>query len=329
MYNKITEKIIDRKDTSILTGILLRASCYYEYSFNIKFKLFTDNIANPFMSNADVMDYQYTFCKIQQIYFAFLKFIRITKLRYSKIVVDNDMCLNPINIKDKNTIVILQENKKYLFTAGDLISIINNSLTHNYFFISTPHMVKNPYNNMAFDKSTLYNIYFFIRFNMQIEVELLYNYFRCNFNLKIMLYKNEYLLREYAINDYIYKSDTETLSEDILAMITYMNYSCRVRIRINKDFPKKTLVHIMRPYLNLYMNMSYSLVQTKREDSYFLLHDKYKKFFKFNPGFGRKLVTCQCNYNGNSRRIVYTFNDRSPRFNNGTTESYLTSHLSI
>ena len=78
----------------------------------------------------------------------------------AKIVVDFDLCLNPIEHNNKNSICLFQENKKYYFRINDLINIINNALCNSPNFFSDTLITKNPYNNIAFNKSTLYNIYF-------------------------------------------------------------------------------------------------------------------------------------------------------------------------
>ena len=132
---------------------------YHTYSIHMKFVVFNKSINNIFFNEQDIEDCKRVFCKIQSVYFAFCRLVRIAKFKYSKVVVQHDMCLNTIDRKHKNTIVILHENKLYLFVINDLIQIINASLINHYCFIQKPLMVKNPYNNMAFEKSTLYNIY--------------------------------------------------------------------------------------------------------------------------------------------------------------------------
>ena len=65
-------------------------------------------------------------------------------------------------VNDKNEFCLFQENNKYLFTIQDLIKIIHNSIANTSNFFNNPLAIKNPYNNMLINKSTLYNIYFFI-----------------------------------------------------------------------------------------------------------------------------------------------------------------------
>ena len=129
--------------------------------FNTNKFLFLDNALNAFMIKGqrenEILDY---FCKIQKIYHALNKFAFIIKYKKAKIVVNTDMQLNEINETNQNVICLYQEKAKYLFKIFDLLKIINISLSNSYQFFVEPLCIKNPYNNIPFNKSTLYNIYY-------------------------------------------------------------------------------------------------------------------------------------------------------------------------
>lgn len=123
----------------------------------------------------------------------------------------------------------------------------------------------------------------------------MFKFFECNFNLTKFKFLNESLLREYSIENYVYRSPVNILENDIKQMILTFNLNCRRmryknRILIHEDFPINKLVKIMRPYLFLYCKALYSFhPQTKKHYSdYFEL--SMLRFNNFNPQFGRKKI---------------------------------------
>jgi len=274
---------------------------------------------------------QKTFNALNKLAFRF-------KYNKSKIVVTTDMGLNEISEKNSNVLCIYHKNARYLFTANDIINIINTSLTNNYDFFSEPICVKNPYNNLPFTKSILYNIYLYINFNTNIRPELLTQFFYCNFNLSIFKKKHEYLLREYAISNYVYKSPSNTLLLDINLMISEFNNSCgktqlQNRIVIDKDFPKDKLIRIMRPYLFIYFVANYSLLFYKKVEARIYLKQMLLRFNNFNPQFGRKKIKIQMETTKDFKKKIVgkiiEFDETHVAFKNLPKEnaSFLEDHL--
>jgi hypothetical protein len=233
------------------------------------------------------------FYKIQKTYNTLNRFVYNYKYKKTKIVVNTDMGLNELSENDKNVISIIDNNSKYLFHVNDLIKMINASLTNSYLFFSEPKSVKNPYNNLPFNKSTLYNIYFHIRYKTDYYPELFFKFFDCNFNLTKFKFLNENVLREHSIENYVYKSPSNIIEGDINRMIKSFNLQCekahiKNRILINEEFPTNKLVTIMKPYLFLYCKALYSFhPQIKKKYSDFFKLSMLR-FNKFNPQFGRK-----------------------------------------
>jgi hypothetical protein len=195
----------------------------YSTKLKTKFQFFNDTINDIFICNKTydfIHDFTYLFYKIQKTYNAFRKLSYIYKYKKATIVVDKDMELNEIYENSKNIICIYQNNSKYLFNVKDLIQIINNSLTNSVSFFAEPIYVKNPYNNLPFNKSTLYNIYFYIKFNTNIYAEFVFKYFQTNFDLTIFLHNNEHLIREHSIKNYVMKSPNNIIHKEIIHMTT-------------------------------------------------------------------------------------------------------------
>jgi hypothetical protein len=188
-----------------------------------KFLFFTEAINNFFIKKKYKNEFINYFCKIQKTYNNLNKFALFYKYKKAKIVVNTDMCLNNLTNGESDVICIMQNNSKYLFHIKDLIKIINVSLMNADTFFLDPTAIKNPYNNIPFNKSILYNIYFFIKYNTHHSCELLNKFFNVDFNLTIFRSENEYLLNDYIINNYVKNSTKKILVKEIRLMISEFN----------------------------------------------------------------------------------------------------------
>jgi hypothetical protein len=244
------------------------------------------------------------------------------------------MGLNEITLNSKNVICIFHCGSKYLFHINDLIKIINTSLTNSYMFFSEPLAIKNPYNNLPFKKSDLYNIYFFIKNKTNYYPDLLFKFYDVDFNLTIFKNKNEYLLREKAINDYVFNSTSQVLVKDIKRMISSHNKKNKLyEIIIDKDFPQDKLIRIFQPYLLLYFISQYTFLEYKKIEARNILNYRLKRFQKFNPQFGRKKYKILMGYRRNFKKYIkeklIEFDDRHIKFNDVEyqNKSFLDDHL--
>jgi len=286
---------------------------------------YTDEIKEQFVNY---------FYKIQKVNMGFKKIAYLYKYNKSKIVVDTDMELNVLTINSKNVICIYQLNNRYLFNIKDVIKHLHTSLTNSDTFFAMPIALKNPYNNIPFNKSTLYNIYFFIKFNTNIYSELLFKYFNVNFNLKSFLYKYEYLLREYAIENFVKNSPKNILYDEILTMLEDYNSQYtddKYKILIDHDFPRDILIKIMKPYLLYYYIGRLSMIPNNKYDANFILGVKLNSFQQHNPQFGRKYIKILYSNTGEppSRYVsAYTYNDRHIMFE-PVNQNFLSDHLNI
>lgn len=258
-----------------------------------KFIFFEKTLKHFLIKNNKEDEFTMFFCKIQRTYNILNKLLYNYKYKKAKIVVNTDMCLNELVENSKNVICIFNNNSKYLFHIKDLIKIINSALTNSDNFFSEPTSIKNPYNNVPFKKSTLYNIYFFIKYKTNYYSELFFKFFDVNFNLTIFMKKNQYLLRNCIIKDYVYKSPSNVLFDDIKKMIFRFNDYCilfklRNKIVIDDDFPKDKLIKIMRPYLMLYILSRYAISNQEQKNAEYILRKRLIIFNRYNPRFGRK-----------------------------------------
>ena len=283
-----------------------------------KFKELHKILNNIFIPNQYKEEFLIIFSKIQRTYYAFSRLANIFKYKNASLQISSDLFMNDIKETDANVFTIIQNNSKYLFVISDLINIINNNLFNSVYFFPEPLISKNPYNNIPFNTSTLYNIYFYIRFNICVMPDLIQGYFLSKFDFDDFEYNYEGLIRETYIKSYIYTTPYSTLYDDVIDMIEIHNIY-KKKLHIHEDFHEEILVNIMRPYLHLYYLSKYYIVGScKKRGSGILLKKKFRLFIEFNPLFGRKNVTLvKKRYNPNVVvKQNISFNTKHVNFNN-------------
>jgi hypothetical protein len=349
-YKLIIKKIVntdinffatDYKEDKTIKYYIKMSFCLFEKEINVnnKYKKLSKTLDGFLLKEpqkqSEFIDYFY---KIQKTYNTLNRFVYNYKCKKTKIVVNTDMGLNELSETDKNVICVIDNNSKYLFHVNDLIKIINVSLTNSYLFFSEPKSVKNPYNNLPFNKSTLYNIYFYIRYKTDYYPELFFKFFDCNFNLTKFKFLNENLLREYSIENYVYKSPVNIIEKDVRQMIlTFNSYCKRIhlknRILIDEEFPTNKLVTIMKPYLFLYCKSLYSFHPQIKKQYSDLFKLSMLRFNKFNPQFGRKRYKILYKTTKHFKKKIYgkeiVFDDNCVNFYDIENEkkTFLSDHL--
>lgn len=286
-------------------------------------------LGNGFLSADDKSEYIRILCKIQKTYHALNKFAYIYKYKHSHLNVGVDLCLNIIHEGEPNVICILDKKTRYLFNIRELVTVIHTGLSSSSFFFHKSMSPKNPYTNMPFNKSTLYNIYFFVKFKTQLYPDLFHKFFECNFNIKLFSTRYEYVIREYIINQYIKTASVEEQYDEIKYMFAVMNEtpSLELNICIDDEFPKKRLVKIMKPYLSLWVLSMYSSIMSVRQSSFKYLGRKIVKFHEYNPAFGRRFMKVV--RKNNNITLVEEFNDDHINFHiHENTNKFMKNHLS-
>lgn len=278
------------------------------------------------------------FNKIQRTYHALNRLCFLYKIKKATTVVTTDLELNEINIQQKNVISIYHNNNNYLFRIQDLLKIVYTSLTNTYIFFSEPITIKNPYNNLPFNKDILYYIYHylihktFIGYINNKYIDIFLKFKQCNFNMTEFIDTYEYILREHSFKNYINNATKLQLKNDIFKMITeYNDIYQKNTICIDINFPVDILIHTMKPYLNLYLIASFSLVSKNKMDAKKKLNKKLVNFQKFNPSYGRKIIVLK-NKIINNRLIQCTshteFNTQYKKFNTHKDSNFMNDHLS-
>jgi len=225
---KMFEDFIEKELNSEETNISLIKRFFYDYlrqyqpqnkfpqkaNFS-KFMFFSKMLENIFLTKEQKQMFLEIFVKIQRVYYAFLRIAYIYKFKKAPLQITTDLFMNKLSSSEKNVYTLFQNNSKYLFTITDLNNSMITSLSNHIQYFAFPQSCKNPYNNVPFNKSTLYNIYFFIIFRNYNVPNLVENYFKSNFNLQKFKIENEGLLREYVIKNTVYSSPNHKLYDDI------------------------------------------------------------------------------------------------------------------
>jgi hypothetical protein len=339
-FQIISKKILNLDDFMNYDSNIIKSNendCFYNklvfyifiqkiYSIPNKYLFLDETLKNIFINDKIKCDFINIFSIIQKIYWGFSKIGFLYKYKKAKIIIEYDLCLNPIKENEKNIFCLMQNNNKYLFNIHDLIKIIHNSIANTSYFFNNPLPIKNPYNNVLINKSSLYNIYFYIRMKTLLNPELLFNFFKTNFNINEFTENYQFIIREYAIYNYLMNSSSEKLYEDINQMIKNFNItSINIynKISIDNDFPRDLLIKIMKPYLKLYFLSEYTLLNATSKLKYKKkLHKKLIELNKFNSIFGRKILkfTKIVNTSNSQYKTIITFNSDHPDFNDKKKE---------
>lgn len=289
-----------------------------EFSRNAFAKLnaLNDILKNSFHSDELKETIFNTFTKAQKCYYAFSRLAYIYKIKKHKYVVTDDLMTNKLDPNNKLTFILVEKNNNYLFNINELVTIIETAIGNSPNFFSDPLAPLNPYNNQKLSIATLYNIYFQMKHNHSVISLLFHCFFLENFNKYLFSELHETIIRENAIKKYTLNSPYILLYTSVFYMLENNKYT--QKLLIHKHFPKKILVDIFRPFLFHYYMIHYYIKNTSKiYFSKILLHIKLKKFYEYNPLFGRVKIKLT-KYNNKIIKREYFFNQKYISFYNIT-----------
>jgi hypothetical protein len=318
--------------------IINSLTCFYNESIekqvSRKHLLFIQAVNNIFLTSNIKAQLRNIYEKTQRSYLALIRFANMVRHKLGKEKIDVDLHMEPIDIRSKYAICLYHNGAKYFFKLTDLVNIIENAVTNSNDLVENPLFPKNPYNNMPFTKTNLYNIYYRIKFAFNVIPQWLHLFYISNFDIAVFKVENEQKLRECHIKHYINNASVSTLYDEFQSMIINYRRIFR-RIEIDNSFPKKEVVDVFRPYLYLYVMSIDSIDGTeKKRLSSIILKRRLELFVAYNKNFGRKIITTRyentstpppdlTNYNPFSvenqnihRRLVShtSFNNKHPCF---------------
>ena len=301
---------------------------FYTNKFDCLEKVFQDFKNLSFPTKEIFFD---TFCKIQKFLHSIHIFKQHIKFKMAKIYNTEDLHMNPIKPNDKNTMTILQNNTKYVFHIRELISCFKNCLNHSNHFFIEPIVCKNPYTNIPFNKSSLYNIYFAIRDSTFITPTEIHQFFLCDFNISDFAIKNEEFLSINSLKTFV----NNNCKMNIRKYVDLMFKTYEIDYKIDPSYPKDLLFQYMRPYLILFYQSLYSPRCSQRNCSSRKLYLRLRLFCELNPCFGRKKVLFTAGsknpFSRKCRKLVSSFDEVVVRHKNQSIENisniFMNSHL--
>jgi hypothetical protein len=223
--------------------------------------------------------------KAQRAYYGFARLARVYRLKRIPVQINTDLYMSELDPQKKTTFVLLTRDKQYYFSLNDLAKIMMDSLTYSYLLFSEPKVCKNPYNNVPFSKSTLYNIYFQMKSVFCVVPRIIQLYFETGFNIFVLKKQNEPYLRELIVREYVAKTEPAKLRGDILKMIR--EYDPNQMLSIHPSFPAEALVKGLKHIYIVYLSHKHTTDDQTYE--YYEHEIKYKmtEFIRINPNFGK------------------------------------------
>ena len=259
--------------------------CVFLFSSEPKFQdLNKTYIDNFFISDENRELYINFFCKIQKTYWAFNKFAKQIKSRYSKVKVTDDLFLTPIKPSQTNIFRLYENNCCYFFTLQDLSRIIIAAVCNSPMFHSEPIPPKNSYSGVTFSTSNLYNIYFAMKNQLTIVPNVIYQFFLCEFNLARFGETNKLIIRDIYINQFVNNEEEDEIIESIYDMIEV--YS---QIDIDEEFPNSIIMDTFKSVVTNFLHFKYNFDISKRASNYKMMKTKMNNIIEKCPMIGRKI----------------------------------------
>ena len=257
-----------------------------------KFEVYKEFNENPFLNKEKKDELNKYFNLGQRIYNLFKNFYdRKAYPKYQHYSGNIDLFHNSLDLCNKRyKVSLICENIIYNFNINDIIRIINTGLIYSPDFFPEPKMPANPWTNVQFTKTNLYNIYFHIIHNNILLPKLFYSFFRCDWEIDKFLCEQEAVIRDIAIKHYYDDISLINKYNDIIIMLRkYGAYL--TNLSIHPRFSKNEVVSKLEHLLPLHLTCEYTHNPTNRLIAKRKLKKALKQFNRENPQFGRIILT--------------------------------------
>lgn len=315
-----TEHKWDLYMDNTVNNTMIKHSIFHGYIFEIlqyperRMSKWLEHSKNPFYSRETQDKWIKTYCKTQQVYFAFVKFARLWKVNHANISVTTDLCMNDLSTNSRNTIKIYQSGSIYYFALNELVHICTTALINAPDFFTTPLHPKNPYTNVPFSDAILLHIYLSMRYsNLKIS-NILHYFYQSSFDISILTVKYESELRNEYIEYFCKYGDVDERLDYMFDMLSQYNIVLFKRFWKNDGFPKKILLDAMFPFIHFYIRLNYSVMRVNKLVGTIYLKQELFKFEETNYKFGRSILVKTHNM---------FFTNTSPRYTRDTITEYI------
>lgn len=258
-----------------------------------KFKYLQQSVLqNPFINPTQKEDFVHVFGIVQRRYYALSRFAYLWKVKHAAVAIDTDLFLNIIDLKKRNTFVLYRGKNEFRFIVSDLMRIMELAIWHNWegYFRVISQQPTNPYTKQEFRPVDLYNIYYHMKWNMDMIIPQFFHlWFLDGFCLNTFKRRNDLFIRKMCIRQFTktVSNNNHVIYRDVLEMLSEYRFSCRWRI--HEDFPKDVLVDAMRPYLYVHYLITCDILSCGQANYYeLLLHRELLRFYAFNKLFGQR-----------------------------------------
>jgi len=239
---------------------------------------------NPFVNDENKEKFLASFSRYQRTINGFKKLVKLWRIKKKCIVYPNttDLKGNDLSEYKPHLIIDLIENNTiYSFYIHDLLKMWNVSLKQRMYVIERPTKLKNPYTNLEFTNTNLYNIYYKALFNGIRRPPLVDMHYNCRFSIQLLLSTYGSQLREWAVTDYAENEELSLYNELIGVHTDYGNLLPKLRVDERfSDSIKLRQIKIYRPIIQAYCFMAYSNnshLISRFNTLFFRLIDAYNK----------------------------------------------------
>ena len=261
-----------------------------------KLQLFTSYIFNnKNASQNEIDEIQTLFNLTRKVYNLLNK--RAFLFKYKKAIIysqDKDLYYNNLSDYKSNQLFTVYDNCSnccYNFRTADLLRIIESSLSSHQDFFIRPIRPKNPFTNLNFSDTTLWNLYIHIALQKTpfVITPLFQLFAKYTFNIIDYEENTMSLLKQFAINDYIANASAEKKALDIREMLNAL-VDNEYLANIDNDFPNDILINAFSRHLkNYYITVLFKYTR-KANIALNKLQNELDLFTKYNPKFGRKIM---------------------------------------
>lgn len=203
--------------------------------------------------------------------------------------IDHDLYLTSLDdFNGKYIISLLEKKSIYKFRISDIVNLWMLALTHVCGLFVKPLCVKNPYTNLEFSKSSLYNIFFKLVHTGFIIPPLIISFVKCNLDIDMFTIRNYPELKELSILNFMREGSCLDKYEHIINMLhdnrKIIDY--HTIASLSGWSVKKRATVVFSSYLFLYLQSEFSCNPLIKNESRKRLQEKLKKFKADEPTFG-------------------------------------------